>query len=484
MSADIVGCESARLFTAASGPLTRKTTLGFEAIDFAQDVLGVQLLPWQRWLFLHSLELTPDRSGFRFRTVLVLVARQNGKTLWAQVLSLWRMYVDRAALVLGTAQNLDVAEEVWAGAVDMAEGTPELAEEIVQVERAAGKKTLHLTGKQRYKVQSANRRGGRGMSGDLVLLDELREHQTWDSWAAVTKTTMARPRPQIVCLSNAGDDASVVLNDLRAKALSAVDDPAATLGIFEWSADADCSMDDRDQWARANPSLGHLIPAVAIEAARDTDPPHVFRTEVLCQRVDRSAASALPLWPERTDLSAQVSPGARVAFAVDVSWDRTTSWIAAAAELPDGRIVVEVTASAPGTDWVPEWLAVREPIWSPLTVAVQSTSAPVASMLDDITATVGTQMVMQLSGDQIAKACGMLFDACQAGWLVHTGQPALDVAAKSAVIRASGDAWTFDRKRSPVDISPLMAAVLAVYALRTFKQPDVKRPRSGRVAGF
>lgn len=66
-------------------------------------------------------------SGFRFRTVLVQVARQNGKSTLAQVLSLWRMFVDRSPLVIGTAQNLDVAEEVWTGAVEMAEGTAILA---------------------------------------------------------------------------------------------------------------------------------------------------------------------------------------------------------------------------------------------------------------------------------------------------------------------------------------------------------------------
>ena len=37
------------------------------------------LHPWQRWLLIHALELNPDRT-FRFRTVIVEVARQNGKT--------------------------------------------------------------------------------------------------------------------------------------------------------------------------------------------------------------------------------------------------------------------------------------------------------------------------------------------------------------------------------------------------------------------
>lgn len=478
----MIGSETPRLFTPPARPLTPATSLGFEAIRFAEEVLGIDLLPWQRWLFIHALEL--DEAGsFRFRTVLVLVARQNGKTLWAQVLSLWRMYVDRCGLVLGTAQNLDVAEEVWAGAVELAEGTPELADEIASVDRAAGKKALRLVGKQRYKVQSANRRGGRGLSGDLVLLDELREHQTWDAWSAITKTTMARPRPQIVCLSNAGDDKSLVLNDLRAKALHALDGRGdSSLGIFEWSAPDGCDTGDRDLWGVANPSLGHTINIRAIEAAHETDAEHVFRTEVLCQRVDLGAVSPYPSWP---DLSrkVEVAPGARVAFGVDVSWDRSTAWVAVAAEV-DGRVHVELAANGLGTDWVPGWLSARLEKWSPVVVSWQQLGAPVSSLTAELVDSVGTSRAMPLGSADLGKACGMLYDLTSKGGLSHSGQDVLDDAAKFASVRPLGDAWVVDRKRSPLDVAPLLAVAAAVYGLRSYRpEPESKR-RTGRLYAF
>ena len=38
------------------------TSLGFECCEFAEDVLGIDLLPWQRWFLIHALELVdPDR---------------------------------------------------------------------------------------------------------------------------------------------------------------------------------------------------------------------------------------------------------------------------------------------------------------------------------------------------------------------------------------------------------------------------------------
>jgi hypothetical protein len=62
------------------------------------------------------------------------------------------------------------------------------------------------------------------LSSDLVLLDELREHHNWDAWSAVTKTTLARPAPQVLRFSNAGDKSSIVLASLREKALASAAD--------------------------------------------------------------------------------------------------------------------------------------------------------------------------------------------------------------------------------------------------------------------
>ena len=59
--------------------------------------------------------------------MVLLVARQNGKSTFMQALALWCMYVEGAPLVIGTAQNLDIAEEQWTGAVEIAQGVPELS---------------------------------------------------------------------------------------------------------------------------------------------------------------------------------------------------------------------------------------------------------------------------------------------------------------------------------------------------------------------
>jgi phage terminase large subunit-like protein len=304
--------------------LTERTTLGYECITFSEEILGLTLLPWQRWFLLHALELHPTEKGqdgnplFRFRKIVLLVGRQNGKSTVMQALTLWRMFVDRCNLVIGTAQDLEVAESLLKESYELAEEVDELKSELGPLMRGAGKMQFRLQSGETYKVKAASRRSGRGLSGELVLLDELREHQSWDCWAAVTKTTNAKERAQIYAVSNAGDASSVVLRYLRKMAHAALGDPDGinaadapvtllpavvgdddledfdlvedddSLGIFEWSAPVGADLHDRDAWAQANPSLGHLMRESTIASDAHTDPEWVFRTEVLCQWSDGS----------------------------------------------------------------------------------------------------------------------------------------------------------------------------------------------------
>ena len=186
----ILGAEVPRIFTPPRRELTPETTHGFAAIAFAEEVLGVTLFPWQRWLLIHALELeecseedgsTEAQQRYRFRFCIVEVARQNGKTLLMLVLALWHIYALESATVIGTAQDLANAEKAWAEAVEWAQSDEELAELIEKVSLGHPKVMRLISGCQ-YRVAAASRKGGRGFSGDLVLPDELREHQRWDSW--------------------------------------------------------------------------------------------------------------------------------------------------------------------------------------------------------------------------------------------------------------------------------------------------------------
>lgn len=503
------GHEVPRVFTPPLRKLTRKTTLGFDVIDFARDVLGIELYPWQKWLLVHMLELLPDGS-LRFRTVVVLVARQNGKSTLSQVLALWFMVVWGWPLVLGTAQDLETAEEVWQGAVDLVEEDEELSALLRRVVKVNGKKALELVNGSRYKVKAANRRAGRGFTGNLILLDELREHQSWDAWGAITKTTMAQLEAMVLALSNAGDATSIVLRYLRKLAHAAVGDPDGinssdeparllpsdddeadglaefeqdedTLAIFEWSAPPGCAVTDRGAWAMANPSMGYSISERTIASACRTDPEWVFRTEVLCQWSDGSLEGPFPpgTWEAGTDAESRRAQDAEVVACLTVSHDRGMAHIAIAAMREDGKPHVEVVASRAGVEWVKPWLLDPQfPHRAKWRITGQTNGSPESGLLVELEA--AGMAVEKWQGPDLARSCGAFYDLVRGlgddgknrPGVFHRPQPVLDVAAATAVTRPLGEGWVWDGRNSPTDIAPLRGATGAVWLLT--KPQEVK----------
>jgi phage terminase large subunit-like protein len=99
----------------------------------------------------------------------------------------------------------------------------------------------------------APQRGARGESADDLIVDELREMEDFDFIAAAQPTLTESDNPQTIYLSNAGTEASVVLNDLRARGIKDTEG----LAYMEWSADPVYSVDDERGWLQANPSIGY-----------------------------------------------------------------------------------------------------------------------------------------------------------------------------------------------------------------------------------
>jgi hypothetical protein len=229
----------------------------------------------------------------------------------------------------------------------------------------------------------------------------------------------------------------------------------------------------------ATPSLGYTIEIESIRAAKTTDPEWVFRTEVLCQRVNLAAVSPLPRWPHVREPGSTAPVGAPTGFAVDVSWDRSRAWIGAAVRLPDGRTHLEAVASDEGTEWVLPRLRELCERWSPVAVGLQASGAPASTLLGELEEFLDVP-VAAIGGADLARACGSMFDAVANGTVRHPGQEPIDSAARHASIRPLSDAWVFDRKRSPVDIAGLMAEAMALWVLSTIK-PKPKRTAPRRI---
>lgn len=481
------GYTEPRICTEPKRKLTRYTTIGYDIIDFAQDVLQIELVPWQKWLFIHAFELNKDGT-FRFRTIIVLIARQNGKSKWAQIVSIFFQFVLRTRLIVGTAQSLDIAEEQWSGAVEMIEGHKSLNEQIDRICRSHGCESMQLVSGERYKVASSNRKGGRGLSSDLVLLDELREHTDWEAWSAITKSTNARPNAMMMCMSNAGDARSIVLRHLRIQAHKDCGDPDGlykefadtledetedddSLGIFEWSAEPECAKTDRNAWCQANPSLGYgFLTERALKSSLKTDPDAEFRTECLCQWIASLIEKpfAEGAWEAGIDDNSKISAKSKLYFGIDMSKDRSRVSVAVCGLRADGNYHIELIDSRHGYVWVEDFLRKLAEKNGTLTIAAQGRGAPIASYVGDLEKLDFLDLTL-CEGKDIAGWTGRFYDSVMANIdlsdavpVMHRKQPMLDDAAQIAQKKSLGDGtMCWDRKNSDKDISSLCACTMA-----------------------
>lgn len=498
------GFTEPRIFTKPLRELTPETSRGFECIAFAENVLRVALFPWERWLLIHLLELKPDGT-LRFRKALIIVARQNGKTLLASILAAFFLYVDsvrwpqfvapRNFVVVGAAQKLDIAMKPWTQVrqwggpddprIGIAHDRVPLLQAATRMPRTANGETELVTLEGAvYRPRTFE--GARGYSSARLILDELRQQYDYEGWSAIEKSSTAMYDSLLLAFSNAGTLRSVVLRDVRSIAHESVDNADAQWFVAEWSAEPGADLDDPRAFAQANPSAGYL-PAMTIaglmQTAAEAKNKSVERIEVLCQWVDGEADDPFPpgKWLAGIDPTSSIADDAPVSYCLDVSADRTHSHIAVAGKRPDGLPHVEVVASRAGTDWPIGWFLDRASADSPMTVVVQAKGAPASSLIEDLKA-IENLTVVEWGGADLGNATAKLYDFVTASALVevdgkdprreglcHLPQPVLDVAAAVAVPKILSDggmAW--DRRRSPSDIAPLVAVTGALWhALQT-----------------
>ena len=494
----MMGKTEPRIYTPPLRELTPDTTLGFACIEYATDVLRKKLYPWQKWELIHALEIIGSlETGwrFRFRIILILISRQNGKTVLSEVIASFFLNVLCVDSVFGTSLSLDKAEEVWEAVVQDQETIPELSVELQRVGRTNGSKKLVLTGLRQYKVGAPTRRAGRGDSNDLVMLDELREHRDWEAWAAAVASTVAKPNGIVICFSNAGDPDSVVLRQLRDTAIADIngtsatsdfggDVDASTLGLFEWSAEDGAATDDIEQLAQANPALGYgYLTERALMSNRQTFPESKFRSECMCQQVETILPSPFPdgAWNAGLDTRSFIAPESDLFYGLDLSADRRYASIGVCGMRTDGNYHIELVARRIGTAWVEDWFRARA-YKTPMRLAFQSRGAPVSGLAEQICALHGVERIA-IEGSDLTAGWGRFYDGIIANGdesrggirIYHLDQPVMDTPAKTMQLRNIGGGIELpDRTKSPDDIAPLFACFMAFTAATKIQKEEKK----------
>lgn len=354
-------------------PLTPENTYGYAVIRFAERVLGTPLDEWQKFLVIHGGELRPDGTP-RFKRLLIIVARQNGKTFLLKVLTLFWLFAERWPIILGQSTTVSLAREVWMDAQEMAKGSPYLAEHFGKVRLdnndphwRIGLKSPKSTAGARYKIAAATSKGGRSLSVDRLIIDELREHRTWEAYNASIPTMNARPFGQGWLITNQGDERSVVLVDLRATGVSNIealdagtDEIDSELGLFEYSAPPGADPTDPRALAAANPGLERsahgptlrsLLGQARAAIERGGEALTGFKTEIMCLFVLVLDAAIDPEgWKAGEVFGTLENARGRLAMVPELSPDMLHASLSVAAVEPGGKVRVEVIASWSGLD--------------------------------------------------------------------------------------------------------------------------------------
>lgn len=494
------GNTEPRIWTPPLRELTADTSLGFAAIEYAKTILEMDLYPWQEWALIHELEIigtlgTPDWR-FRFRTVVNMVSRQNGKTELSKVIASFFLNVLGVENVFGTSLSMEKAEEVWEAVIVEQEAHKELSCQIQQIARRNGGKKLVLTGQRSYKVGAPTRRAGRGDSNDLVMLDEVREHRDWEIWSAAVASTNAKPNGIVMCFSNAGDPDSVVLRQLRSQAIERINGTKASdfggnvdadsLGWFEWSSPDKAETNDMDALAQANPALGYgRLTERALLSNRDTFPESKFRSECMCQQVETILPEPFPdgAWEGGKDEQSCIIPESPLWFGIDMSQDRKYTVIAVCGMREDGNYHVEIVDRRIGSEWAVDWFRTRAGKYGGMNLAFQGRGAPVSGLAEQICTIDGITRCAQ-EGPALSAGWNRFWDAVAACGpddnrggvkVFHLPQPVLDAPGRTCQMRnLGGGVMLPDRLKSPDDIAPLMACAMAYAAATAIVETEKK----------
>lgn len=344
--------------------LTPQTSVGFDQTEFAAEVLHHPDDPWQRWTKIHAGELLPDGSE-RFRYRLILAARQNGKSEIPVGLVPYWLFVERVGQALATSTKVNMAKKLWRKSRNLI--TSSALVELVDrrwYREANGEVELWTPWDSRYGVDASNEEGGRSLSVARLIVDELRHHYDYLAWGALVRTMGAVDGAHAWLLSNAGSDRSVVLNDLRAAAVTelpggvevAVDDPDTNLFLAEWSSVADADPTDPQALGQANPNMNRrgqksrdLLADARLAVEAGGEALTEFKTEVMCIRVKiMNPALDRRAWADCLGVGGLDAVRALVAMVWDVSPDMLSVVLYAAAVLDDGRVQIDAVRAWQG----------------------------------------------------------------------------------------------------------------------------------------
>lgn len=303
------------------------------------DLLHLEL--WQKAIVSAIFGIMDKTTGYRqFREVFIIVARKNGKTLFAAAIAAYMTYVDGeyGAKVYFLAPKLDQADLVYDAFYQIVQSDDEL-DSITKKRRS----DIYIKAfNTSVKKIAFNSKKSDGFNPQLVVNDEMEAwpgDQGLKQYEVMTSALGARRQPLIISIATAGYVNDGIFDELfkRATAFLKGNSREKRLLPFIYMIDDIEKWDSIEELKKSNPNLGVSVSAEyyleQIEIARNSISKKVEFMTKFCNIKQNSAVAWLDYWDvmkcvhEEKPLSLEDFKGCYCVGGIDLS--RTTDLTAA-----------------------------------------------------------------------------------------------------------------------------------------------------------
>lgn len=303
------------------------------------DLLHLEL--WQKAIVSAIFGIMDKTTGYRqFREVFIIVARKNGKTLFAAAIAAYMTYVDGeyGAKVYFLAPKLDQADLVYDAFYQIVQSDDEL-DSITKKRRS----DIYIKAfNTSVKKIAFNSKKSDGFNPQLVVNDEMEAwpgDQGLKQYEVMTSALGARKQPLIISIATAGYVNDGIFDELfkRATAFLKGNSREKRLLPFIYMIDDIEKWDSIEELKKSNPNLGVSVSVEyyleQIEIARNSISKKVEFMTKFCNIKQNSAVAWLDYWNvmkcvhEEKPLSLEDFKGCYCVGGIDLS--RTTDLTAA-----------------------------------------------------------------------------------------------------------------------------------------------------------